>query len=136
MKRFRNVKYSKNLFSPKKLKDWAKQVKYVDSFGCWACGSRGYLHSHHILPKSKFPKYVFEVWNGITLCKKCHLSKNGVHGTLTPRNSIVKDLRQLMQTGSMKLVKEFKQKSSAKKRTYKPYRGRIRKKYRFKRKIY
>lgn len=100
-------RFKRNVFNVKKLKFWAKQVKRRDKFKCFACGRNGYLHSHHILPKSKFKKYCYDVWNGITLCKSCHVGPNGVHGSKKSRNNIVLTLRELMTKGSKTKVIDF-----------------------------
>lgn len=105
MKRIR--KFKKNIFNIDKLSDWAKKVKAKDSYQCFACGYRGYLHSHHIMPKGKYHQYAYSVWNGIALCKRCHIGKNGVHGKRTPRNDIVKQLRILMFSDNIVAVKKL-----------------------------
>ena len=97
----------KKIFSKKKLSSWARKVKIRDSFQCKACGYKGYLHSHHILPKSKFPKYKYNIGNGITLCYLCHLGENGVHGSKKPRNLIVKKLRMFLKGSSFTKIKVF-----------------------------
>ena len=97
----------KKVFCKDKLAKWAKKVKIRDRFECKACGYKGYLHSHHILPKSKYPKYRYSIANGITLCYLCHLGKNGVHGSSFPRNKIVKELRKLLKSKSFSSVKKF-----------------------------
>ena len=118
----------RNIFNKKKLSTWAALVKKRDGFSCKACGYTGYLHSHHILPKSKFPKYAYSVWNGITLCKLCHLGRSGVHKKSKARNDTVKRLRGFLKDGCSNSVKSFtktliKPKSvrGKIKRIYKPY---------------
>jgi 5-methylcytosine-specific restriction endonuclease McrA len=97
----------KKIFNKDKLSLWAKKVKIRDKFECKACGYKGYLHSHHILPKSKNPKYCYNINNGITLCYLCHLGKNGVHGCGKPRNIVVKQLRKFLKKRSLKNIKVF-----------------------------
>ena len=97
----------KKVYNKDRLALWAKKVKIRDKFECKACGYKGYLHSHHILPKSKFPKHCYNVGNGITLCYLCHLGKNGVHGKSFPRNKIVKQLRILLKCKTYSKVKVF-----------------------------
>jgi hypothetical protein len=116
----------RNVFNKEKLSKWAASVKKRDGFSCRACGYTGYLHSHHILPKSKFPKYVYCVWNGVTLCKLCHLGKSGVHRKSKPRNKTVRVLRDFLKTGSVDSVKCFT-KSFSKNKNVRP---RIKKIYR------
>tara|TARA_R110001599_G_scaffold339965_1_gene559913 strand:- start:276 stop:662 length:387 start_codon:yes stop_codon:yes gene_type:complete len=91
----KNIKFSRNQFNVDKLKKWAKSVKKRDGYRCRACGYRKVLHSHHILPKGKNKEYAYYLWNGITLCKICHLSTSGVHGSGEARNKMVEDLRKL-----------------------------------------
>lgn len=119
MKRIR--KFKKNIFNADKLSEWAKKVKIKDNFKCFACGSRGYLHSHHIMPKGKYFKHAYSVWNGVTLCKKCHVGSRGVHGKKTPRNEIVKKLRALMFSNDIDAVKSFSKSKSICNSFYKPY---------------
>lgn len=116
-------RFKRNVFNVKKLKSWARNVKRRDGFKCLACGYKGYLHSHHILPKSKFKKFCYDVWNGITLCKLCHMSSNGVHGTGKPRNETVSNLRKLLRSGNKVSVAKFIDSLTNKKSNYTPYRS-------------
>ncbi|WP_394351210.1 HNH endonuclease [Draconibacterium mangrovi] len=36
------------------------------------CGSHEDLDAHHIMPKSRYPHWKYNVDNGITLCNQCH----------------------------------------------------------------
>lgn len=105
MKKLR--KFKRNIFDKDKLSKWARSVKKRDGFKCRACGYKGYLHSHHILPKSKFFMYAYSIWNGITLCKKCHLGENGVHGKNNSQNKVVSDLRKLMFSNDIEKIKSY-----------------------------
>lgn len=68
-------------------KQWRKLVFTRDNWTCQECGEKGkYLEPHHIksfskiieennITKLKQAKFCIELWdinNGITLCKKCH----------------------------------------------------------------
>jgi 5-methylcytosine-specific restriction endonuclease McrA len=55
-----------------KYKRWRRKVFKRDKFKCKWCGSKGFLRAHHIKKKYKFPRLIFIVANGITLCNKCH----------------------------------------------------------------
>lgn len=60
-------------------KEWRDRVYQRDDYTCVLCGQKGgRLHPHHIKKKSLYPGLVFDVSNGITLCKDCHISK-GIH---------------------------------------------------------
>lgn len=58
------------------LKTWADLVKSRDGWKCTKCGAMRRLHAHHIEMKSKRPDLMFEVSNGITLCKSCHMKEH------------------------------------------------------------
>lgn len=52
---------------------WRKAVFERDNYTCQGCLVKGgYLEPHHIKPKSKYPKLIFEISNGITYCLNCH----------------------------------------------------------------
>jgi len=67
---------SKNtkLWRSKEYQLWQKAILEKNNYTCQICGdnTRGKLHAHHLWQKSKFPELMFEIRNGITLCKKCH----------------------------------------------------------------
>lgn len=55
--------------------EWRKSVYERDNYMCQLCGMRGnmvYLNPHHIHKRDKYPDRIFDVDNGITLCKSCH----------------------------------------------------------------
>src|SRR3990167_2560215 len=54
---------------------WRQQVFERDSYTCQGCGKRGgYLEPHHIKPFAYFPNLRFEISNGLTLCRPCHMN--------------------------------------------------------------
>ena len=54
-------------------KEWRKKVYERDDYTCQGCDSRGVkLHPHHLIARSKNPEFIFEAWNGQTLCEYCH----------------------------------------------------------------
>lgn len=62
-----------------KWRIWREAVYQRDDYTCQLCGEKGLeLHPHHVLQKCDYPDLIFEVDNGIALCKDCHRSK-GVH---------------------------------------------------------
>lgn len=55
--------------------DWRTNVFSRDGFKCQICGQvGGELNAHHIKPFAKYVKLRYEISNGITLCKKCHIN--------------------------------------------------------------
>lgn len=59
-------------------KVWRKAVYQRDRFTCQKCNQvGGHLHPHHVLPKAKFPDKIFDVNNGLTLCRNCHMTVHG-----------------------------------------------------------
>lgn len=56
------------------IREWRKNVFCRDSYTCKHCGKvGGVLHAHHIKEFSKHPELRFELSNGLTLCKPCHI---------------------------------------------------------------
>ena len=56
----------------KELNRWSQEIKKLDNYKCKLCNTKKHLVSHHIYPKSKFPKKRLDLNNGITLCDNCH----------------------------------------------------------------
>jgi len=64
---------ARTLKNSKEYKQWRFSVFTRDDYTCQSCGARGgYLHAHHIKPKTLFPALMFLVSNGQTLCVPCH----------------------------------------------------------------
>ncbi|KKK50354.1 hypothetical protein LCGC14_3125850, partial [marine sediment metagenome] len=54
-------------------KEWRFMVYGRDNYTCQMCSERGvYLHAHHIRKFAEYPMLRLAVFNGITLCRKCH----------------------------------------------------------------
>ena len=67
--------YTANFRATSAYKTWKIAVFERDGFTCQLCGekkSRDITHAHHIKPKRLYPELVYEINNGITLCKECH----------------------------------------------------------------
>lgn len=57
-----------------KYKEWRIDVFTRDDFTCQICGKvGGTLNAHHIKPYAKYKELRFDVDNGITLCRDCHI---------------------------------------------------------------
>ena len=60
----------------KEHKQWALEVYKKDKYHCKSCKKhceRNGIVAHHIKSFSQYPELRFEVNNGITLCRKCHI---------------------------------------------------------------
>ena len=61
----------------KQYKEWARSVYKKDSWKCQECGTHceeGNIIAHHIKAFSDYPELRFELENGTTLCRPCHLA--------------------------------------------------------------
>lgn len=64
----------KRIRRSKEFMDWREAVFKRDDWTCQGCGIRGgILHPDHIKPFAFFPELRFELSNGRTLCKNCHV---------------------------------------------------------------
>ena len=67
----------------KQYKEWRKKVFERDEYRCIGCHQiGGDLEAHHCIPISEDIGKIYDVQNGITLCKKCHslIPKKGDKG--------------------------------------------------------
>ena len=74
---------SKRLRSRIEDVNWRIAVFERDGYRCQACGLVGvYLEAHHIKSYANYPDLRYEIDNGVTLCRECHL-KTDNFGTKT-----------------------------------------------------
>jgi len=63
---------------------WRKSVFERANFLCQDCHTKhsrnNPIHAHHIILFSESVEFRFDIDNGITLCKKCHLIKHSKQG--------------------------------------------------------
>jgi len=62
----------KDQWNHSKLLQWSRRVRKRDCH-CQKCNSTENLEAHHIIDKIIMPDLAYEEWNGITLCKPCHI---------------------------------------------------------------
>ena len=60
-------------------KKWRKSVLARDNWTCQDCGAvqKKGPAAHHVFPFAEFPEHRYELWNGITLCRSCHMKTHG-----------------------------------------------------------
>jgi len=67
----------KDRFNHSKLGTWSLDVRKRDDYICQHCHldgipNAGEIEAHHIVSKSLFPQYAYDLDNGQSLCKECH----------------------------------------------------------------
>lgn len=72
--KFWQDKHDRNSFQ---YKEWRANVFLRDGFRCRKCGKREDIQAHHIKPWKDHKSLRYEVTNGITLCRSCHLEAHG-----------------------------------------------------------
>jgi|AntAceMinimDraft_18_1070375.scaffolds.fasta_scaffold120866_2 hypothetical protein len=69
-----NIKDKRNAIE---YREWRLMVFGRDDYTCHDCGKRGvYLEAHHIKSWKEHPELRFEINNGMTLCRSCHIKKH------------------------------------------------------------
>lgn len=72
----------------KQWKDWRAAVFAHDGFRCVLCRAtktrEAPLDPHHIWPKARHPERLYDVTNGVTLCRPCHMGITGHEGDIAP----------------------------------------------------
>ena len=66
--------------SSTRYKNWRQAVFKRDNYTCQHCGSKKNIQAHHIIPWAKTrneQELRYNVKNGITLCRSCHLKAHG-----------------------------------------------------------
>ena len=67
-------------FSTSKYKDWRRNVFQRDDFTCQECGQvGGCLHAHHLIDWSKNKQLGYDIDNGITSCRDCHIELHSIN---------------------------------------------------------
>lgn len=64
----------RNNYTYRKLRE---EVLARDGYACTECGSTDDLQAHHLKPFAEYPEYRFDIDNGVTLCRACHMRIHG-----------------------------------------------------------
>ena len=65
--------FSSRIKQTKRWKEWREAVFEQDVYTCQVCGQKGkWIEPHHLKSKQAYPELVFQVENGVALCKECH----------------------------------------------------------------
>lgn len=92
-------------FDHAKLTEFSAIVRSRDGYRCQVCGSVIEPQAHHVLSKFYHPEFAYDTTQGITLCKRCHINRHGVHGTSLPKNEIVERLRKLFRSANIRMAR-------------------------------
>jgi hypothetical protein len=60
----------------RKLDRWSHLVRLRDASTCQVCLNKtktGELEAHHVRPKALYPDEAYDLDNGISICRKCHM---------------------------------------------------------------
>ena len=63
--------------SSAEYRSWRMDVFKRDNFKCTSCGTKNDIQAHHIKQWKDNKNERYNVSNGITLCRKCHLKAHG-----------------------------------------------------------
>ena len=68
---------------------WRSEVFERDNYTCQECGASGvYIEPHHIIPvRSNKEDTLFNINNGITLCRPCHIKTFGKESSFEEKYS-------------------------------------------------
>lgn len=61
---------------------WSDKIKKLCSYNCINCGYHGIerMEAHHLYSRYHFPKFQYDLWNGVCLCIDCHrLNEHSFH---------------------------------------------------------
>ena len=81
-------------------KEWIRKVFERDNYTCQCCGKRGgNLNAHHLYNFSEYEDLRYEVSNGITFCKQCHLINypNSFHSIYGERNNTPEQVKEFIK---------------------------------------
>jgi uncharacterized phage protein (TIGR02220 family) len=78
---------------------WKNAVYERDGYACRECGSDQDIHAHHIKSFIDYPELRFDVDNGITLCRECHMK---IHNSITEQNRGITEQNRVVTEANLK----------------------------------
>jgi hypothetical protein len=92
-------------------KNWRDKSLLRDNYTCQCCESHNGLEVHHIENFAINVNGRYDIYNSITLCKKCHsiTIKNSFHNTYGTRNNNREQLQEYIDNKRKELGLEPKQ---------------------------
>lgn len=100
-----------------KSKKWIKDILERDGYKCQQCGKDTGLVAHHIVEWKESIELRFDINNGITLCRSCHMKHHyklhdkGFKKGIAPWNKGLKGISSGTKKGT-KFTQEHKEKLS------------------------
>ncbi len=66
----------------KRYSEWRHKIYEQDNWECIECGSKENIIAHHVLSFADYPELRFDLDNGVTMCRSCHIKLHKMDGTL------------------------------------------------------
>lgn len=76
-----------------KYTNWREEILKRDKHKCVYCSSQKDLNAYHIYSWKFYPNLRFNIDNGITVCKECHMKIHKAFGYIFQEKMILKDGR-------------------------------------------
>lgn len=71
---------NEKLWKNPEYRKWRRDVLIRDQYICQMCNKHEKeMHAHHILTKAKYPLLIFDINNGVSVCRDCHFRKLNNH---------------------------------------------------------
>ena len=71
---------NEKLRKSEEYKNWQQEVYKRDHYSCQVCGNKKNINAHHLFGWKEYPEKRFDINNGITLCKECHILTHKKYG--------------------------------------------------------
>ncbi len=84
-----NAKEHDSIYKTWQYREWRERVFKRDGYKCRRCGSDYRICPHHVYGKTAYPEKIYEINNGVTLCRECHFNAHGLAEGQTKRFGFV-----------------------------------------------